>query len=187
MYFIYLLILFAINFIACFFGKMAFDVQSDGYMILFVFQFIFLATCAAILIVCVGQQLNLHSEFINLSEKIKTKKKEIELADAKYKELSAYFEKYLGNDFPAFEKEMLTAISQKPEKLMAFFQTFPELQSSFTLNKLIEKIDVLVNNVYDKKSSLENKYEELRMIYNCPWLLIKPKISNTDLKAKILN
>ena len=63
MYFIYLLILFAINFIACFFGKMAFDVQSDGYMILFVFQFIFLATCAAILIVCVGQQLNLHSEF----------------------------------------------------------------------------------------------------------------------------
>jgi hypothetical protein len=187
MYFIYLLILFAINFIACFFGKTAFDLQSEGYLTVLVFQFIFLGAFGITLIVTVCQQLNLHTEFISLCEKIKTKKKEIELSEAKFKELSTYFEKYLGNDFPAFEKEILTAISQKPEKLTMLFQTFPELQSSFTLNKLMENIHGLVNNVYEKKSSLEEKYEELRMIYNCPWLIVKPTISNVDLKAKILN
>lgn len=109
------------------------------------------------------------------------------MSEEKAKELGTYFEKYLGNDFPAFEKEMLTAISQKPEKLMALFQTFPELQSSFTLNKLVEKISNLVEGVYHRKSSLENTYEKLRIFYNCPWLLVKPTISNIDLKVKILN
>ncbi len=190
MYFIYLLILWAIGFIACFFGKMAFEiqiVQPGGYFIFLVFQYIFLGIFGITLIVSVCQQLNLHSEFIKLCEMIKTKKREIELSEEKFKELSTYFEKYLGNDFPAFEKEMLTAISQKPEKLTMLFQTFPQLQSSFTLTKLIEKIHDLVHNVYEKKSSLENKYEELRMIYNCPWLIIKPQISNVDLKTKMLN
>lgn len=75
MYFIYLLILIAINFIACFFGKMTFDIQSDGYLAVLVFQYIFLGIFGIIFIVAVCQQLNLLTNFYKLCESVRTEKK----------------------------------------------------------------------------------------------------------------
>jgi len=175
MFFIYLLAFFAFNFFALFFGKNVAMVGSDLYKTLLVFQFIFLIVFSATFIIAVIQQLSLYTRLTEYVEELKRHKAEITLAENKHKELSVYFEKYLGSDFPKFEKEILTTISQKPEKLLAIFQTYPELQSSVTLSKLMDHIRKLVENIYDKKHDMEYTRCHIRKIITCPWLLIKPK------------
>ena len=176
MFFIYLLLFFAFDFFALFFGKNIAMPGTELYRVLTIFQYAFLVIFSVTFIVTVIQQLALHTTFKSLLEELKSDEAKIKLAEDKYRELSVYFEKYLGNDFPKFEKEILTAIAQKPEKLLAIFQTYPELQSSFTMTKLIDKVDALVHNIYEKRKEAESTKRRINTLLSCPWLIVKPTI-----------
>jgi hypothetical protein len=181
MYFIYLLMFVALDCAAFFFAKDIFEQGTDPWIGMLVFFIIFSVGFIMLSVVAIGQQLNLHTDLKKYVQEIETQKRKIKLSESKYDELKSYFEKYMGNDYPQFEKDLLTAISQKPEQLIAIFQAYPQLQASFTMSKLMDQVEKMVSEIYERRRNVENTKEHIRILMNSPWLLVKPKINTNEL------
>ncbi|MDD5649064.1 MAG: hypothetical protein PHF86_01415 [Candidatus Nanoarchaeia archaeon] len=142
-----------------------------------VFQVIFSITFFIFFIVAIFYQL----DWIGASKRIKNsyerQKKALILYEAKNIELKTYYEKYLGNNYPNFEKDIFIKIAEnQPKEIMALFQAYPELKSSLTITDLIKNITGLVGEICEIKNNINHDVEKLENIKTDSWLIWKPQI-----------
>lgn len=89
--------------------------------------------------------------------------------------LLSEFKLYLGEKFPDLEKELFNNISDNSSDIQIVLK-YPEIQSSKTLLKLTEDINVLVQKVYSLESGIETQCARIRYHKNGKWEYIVPQI-----------
>jgi hypothetical protein len=85
------------------------------------------------------------------------------------------FKLYLGEKYPELEKELFKNISDNSSEVNIVLK-YPEIQSSKTLLKLTEDINVLVQKVYSLETEIEEQCARIRYYKNGKWEYIVPKI-----------
>jgi hypothetical protein len=128
------------------------------------------------IIVAVFFHMSLFRESVRIVNRINKLKKRVVLNEEKYSILSAYYQKYLADEYPKLEKEIFNRISDsKPTELVALLQNYPELKTSIGFGDMIKRTSELVEDIYETKKYVDNELEDLDNILTNPWLIWKPK------------
>jgi Na+-transporting NADH:ubiquinone oxidoreductase subunit NqrC len=175
MYFIISLLLCSVLFTASTILK-TFTTSDEFATFFLILQIIFVVAFFVFLIVMVFYNLDWHRAYKKIYNKINKIKKEIVLSEAKYKELSEYYNKCISDGFPTLEKDLFSKIADnQPKELIALLQNYPELQSSKLYSDMTTSVSHLISSIYIKKNELYENHEKLENIHCDGWILIKPK------------
>jgi hypothetical protein len=175
MNFIISLVLWTILFLSS--AGLKFISTGDWKCTFLVFQVIFGITFFVFFIVAIFYQLDGMRAGKRIKNSYERQKKRLILYEAKNIELRTYYEKYLGNNYPNFEKDIFIKIAEnQPKEIMALFQAYPELKSSLTIIDLIKNITELVGEICDIKNNINYDVEKLENIKTDSWLIWKPQI-----------
>jgi hypothetical protein len=148
---------------------------SDWYIAWLVFQVITSIVFIIFSIVSLFYHMHWFKEAAMIKNKIKRLKKEVVLNEEICKELKDFYQKYLAEEYPQFEKDIFLKIAEnQPKKLIGLLESYPELKTSVVLKDMIDKTTELVENIYNKKSRIEQEIESLENIKCDNWLIWKP-------------
>ena len=105
------------------------------------------------------------SDYLEIERIQKVRNIYIEKAD----ELTEKFKKVLVEDYPTYEKDIFNSMS--PEDLQILFVKYPEIKASFTTINYIEKIDILVGDIYRQDILLQSYIKDCKFMLLNPWLI----------------
>ena len=105
------------------------------------------------------------SDYLEIERVQKVRNIYIEKAD----ELTEKFKNVLVEDYPTYEKDIFNSMS--PEDLQILFVKYPEIKASFTTINYIEKIDILVGDIYRQDILLQSYIKDCKFMLLNPWLI----------------
>lgn len=127
------------------------------------------------LIIAFIHDLSYYSNQLQRFELVRNYLKTINIYKEKQSELLVDFKSYLGEKYPDFEKQIFKNINESKSDIHIVFK-YPELESSKTIIKLVEKINKLADSVYSLRADMEDTCEDIRYYRNGKWEIIKPNI-----------
>jgi hypothetical protein len=116
-----------------------------------------------------------YSEQAYRFEKLRAQIKKLENHKSMTKGLIKEFRTYLGEKFPDLEMEFFKNF-QNDTTDTRFILAYPELKSSKTMIRLVDKINELTDSTNDRLSYIEDSCYKIRYYDSSKWELFKPAI-----------
>jgi hypothetical protein len=141
------------------------------------FSIFFLVVAAVFLIVAVFYNLAVSGRVSQNISSIRSSQEKIKDLEANHTEIENLTVKYLGKDYPEFEKEIFDKMTATDkDALVGYFVKYPELSTANGFNTIIKTAKEHAKDLLTVKDTIRYKIENLNMMRNDKWIILPIKL-----------